>query len=94
MAIHTNLFKIPLSPAKTCQLAWLCPTASSRPVEEALQSVGLDSQQSWGLSGKQTGERPSLLSPLDLAAHGAALPLTECRASKIQMRCLGSILES
>ena len=59
MAINTNLFKILLSPPKTCQLAWLGQTASSRTIEEALRSVGPDSKQSWGLGGKQTGERPS-----------------------------------
>lgn len=72
MAINTNLFKIPLSPPKTGQLASLCQTASSQTIEEALRSVGLGSKQSWGLSGKQTGERPSQLSPLDPAAHWAA----------------------
>lgn len=77
MAINTNLFKIPLSPPKTGQLAWLCQTASSQTIEEALRSVGLDSKQSWRLRGKQTGERPAQLSPLDPAAQRATPPVTD-----------------
>lgn len=49
--LNSNLFNIPFGPPRPCQLAWLCQTASSQIIEEALGSWGLDDKQSWGLYG-------------------------------------------